>query len=154
MGERPAEPASGSRSGRSFLRDVAVGAALGVALAVVWVVVLLLTRPAERAMVNFRTRRVEYGEVGATYHTAPFSDFSWRNLGLGCLVLLAFGVSVVGGFVVGGLVGGPPGSAVGGVVGYLAPFVGYGVYVQRTVGWAAWLGIETGGRGTPPRPPK
>lgn len=147
MGDRPTEPAPRWSSGWVLLRDVAVGVALGVALAIGWVFVLLLTRPPARAMFNFSTRRVEYGQTGATDATVPLSALSWRNLTLGCLFLVAVGVSVVGGLVIGGRLGPPPAAAVGAAIGYLAPFVGYGVYVQRTVGWADWLGIETKGRG-------
>ena len=130
---------------RSLPRDVLIGTALGLALAVLWVVVLLVSHPPRRMLYNFGTRLVEYGDVGDTSYSAPVSDFTRKNLGLGCLVLLTFAASIAGGVALGVWSGWRPGAVVGAGLGYVAPFVGLGVYVQRTVGWAKFIGYGSPG---------
>ncbi len=152
------EPRSPERAGRGLCRDALVGLAFGAILAVVSILALLmlpmiLPTP-KRAMLNFSRRQVEYGHVGETHYTVPFREYSWRNLRIGCAIFLAFGMSITAGLYVGRLAGGPTRIAAGGLVGYLVPFFAYGVYVQRTVGWATWLGDETASRDSRPQPLK
>src|SRR5688572_1920898 len=115
------EPSSAARSsdesprraGGPLLRDLLIGGSLGIALAV---------RGAALALAHGLTGG---GDAG---------------LGLkGCLILLGLVAVVACGAALGFVLGGGAGAACGGLGAYLAPFLVYGVRIQRTTGWAAWF---------------
>jgi len=97
------------RAGSTLLRDELVGGSLGGALGAFWV-------------------------VAALAEARPESPKSCLR---GCLVILGL-CAVVPCTAAGGYwLGGTAGAVCGGVAGYFVPFIVYGVWVQRTTGWAA-----------------
>lgn len=133
MGESATDAGPPRRTWRTLPRDLLLGAGLGLGIALFWLVVLLLTQPPKTRWVWSSDR------TGLHRGDYPVEEFRPWEILQGCLLVLGFVLVVVGGMAVGNLVGGSGGALVGGLAAYLVPFVGYGVYVQRTVGAAAWL---------------
>ena len=96
----------------TVVKDIALGAAAGLALATFWLLVAVLVGN-------------ESGGLG------------WSIKG--CCLFIALFVLVAAGAIVGFLVGDAVGAVCGGAVCYFLPFAVYGAWIQRTIGWKAWF---------------
>lgn len=105
------EPPNEVKPRNSLWYDVLVGGGLGLALAVFGLLGLALVASSD-------------ARPGASVK--------------GCLLVLALLFVVAVGAAAGFVLAGATGAAVGGVAGYVIPFVGFGIYTQRTTGWATW----------------
>jgi hypothetical protein len=99
------------RTALTLLRDLVMGALGGIVLGLAGLLLLWM--------------------VGESGSSAPAS---------GCLLLLA-GVAllILGGLAGYWVTGEPIGAYVGAITLFLMPFIVYGIRVQLTVGWRAWL---------------